>query len=138
MNIHIINAKGDDMPQYQKTKTVQFIYECCDQPMISSESYCQSVLRELAKIIGMTPILGPYSTHIRELFNGKENGVSAFLMIAESHIAIHCWSFYRSALIVVCSCKDFDIHVVEEFLSRVLRSKRKSIGEIVMRDDEWI
>lgn len=55
----------------------------------------------------MTPIMPPYVYR----FAAGGQGISGFILIAESHIAIHTWPEWGTLHLDIFSCKDFDMDV---------------------------
>ena len=83
----------------------------------------------MARIIGMTPISGPYSVTFKDNNCSDNEGTSAVLIIAESHIAVHIWENMNAARIVIDSCKDFDEDLIESELVLILEPKQMLISD---------
>lgn len=100
------------------------LYGCDEKALMSTETIF-NILDELPTMIGMhkitTPQLIPYA--------GKEDsfdkgGVSAFVLIAESHITIHTWKEQKHASVDIFSCKDFDSEAAIAYLSVAFKPKK--------------
>jgi S-adenosylmethionine decarboxylase len=76
-------------------------------------------LIKLAKLIDMKILTKPY------LVRGSENlpGITGFLIIETSHIAIHTFSKQNYIAIDIYSCKDFDENKVREFILNFFKGK---------------
>ncbi len=123
------------MPQYNSGKMVKILAENCKTHVLDSRSGCEDMLRHLCKMLNMTSLSGPYSVKVSSIFGDTENdGVSAILVIAESHIAIHTWSHWRSARIVIDSCKDFDEDVIIQFVHTILTPGKIRVANEIWKD----
>ena len=60
------------------------------------------------KLIDMKTIKGPFASYVNNIGN---RGITGFVMIETSHIAIHIWDEPDPALVQfdVYSCADFDV-----------------------------
>ncbi len=74
---------------------------------LASEELVRGLLDHLPERIGMTKIAGP---HVQRYVGSKPEdwGVSGFVLIAESHIAIHTFPEHRYVWVDVFSCKAFE------------------------------
>jgi S-adenosylmethionine decarboxylase len=99
----------------------------CDKDAVVSQELIFKVLDELPGYIGMhkitNPQIIPYSG------NGSANsfdkgGISAFVLIAESHITIHTFKAQRHVFIDIFSCKDFDVDKAVDYLTLVFKPKK--------------
>src|SRR3989337_2842770 len=75
---------------------------------LGSEELVRGLLDLLAERIGMTKIAAP---HVQRYVGQKPEdwGVSGFVLIAESHIAVHTFPAPRHVWVDVFSCKGFDV-----------------------------
>lgn len=100
------------------------LYEC-DEGIINSQEQIFRVLDELPALIGMhkliAPQLIPYAGRADSFDKG---GISAFILIAESHMSIHTFKAQRHAFVDIFSCKDFDIDKAVAYLSAEFKPKR--------------
>ena len=81
----------------------------CDLETLQDENGIVEFLNKLVAFLGMRKLIEPVSVKCVESVNAWDNGgVSAFVIIAESHISIH--TFPQAALLSadVYSCKPFD------------------------------
>ncbi len=78
-----------------------------DRELLSSESLMRSLLDRFPGDIGMTKISEPFV--LRYVGEKPEDwGVSGFVIIAESHIAIHTFPDHGYVWADVFSCKEFE------------------------------
>ena len=90
-----------------------------DRELLSSEALVSSLLDRYPDEINMTKISTPFVT--RYIGDKAEDwGVSGFVIIAESHIAIHTFPERGYVWVDVFSCKEFEIdgatgHIVDAF-----------------------
>jgi len=74
-------------------------------------------VKDVAKILDMNIIAGPYSKYISD--KGNE-GVSSVTIIKTSHICVHSWDKIKPGLIHldIFSCKDFNTVNIVKFLRK--------------------
>ena len=88
-----------------------------DPDQLSDENEVGVVLDQYPEMMGMTKITQP--TVIRYRGTKPEDwGVSGYVMIAESHIALHTFPERRLVWADIFSCKDFDATAVLEDLKQ--------------------
>lgn len=97
----------------------------CDENTLNSKEIIFKVLDEMPALIGMHKITAPQIIP----YEGKANsfdkgGISAFVLIAESHITIHTWKEQKHASIDIFSCKDFDVEKAVFYLSTIFKPRR--------------
>lgn len=107
----------------------------CDKTRLTDLSYIYFLLDKLPEKIGMTKIAPPQILS----YPGKENsfdkgGISAFVLIAESHISLHTFEEQEHVFIDIFSCKHFDVDkavnlLVEAFNARKYKKKLENRGE---------
>lgn len=109
----------------------------CNEERISSPDLIAQILDELPRLINMHKISEPQVMS----YPGKPNsfdkgGISAFVIIAESHISIHTFNGYGYASIDIFSCKAFDIRGAEKYFIEKLGAK-KIEKNLIMRGREF-
>ncbi|HEY9886649.1 MAG TPA: adenosylmethionine decarboxylase [Vampirovibrionales bacterium] len=95
-------------------------YRCKNSSLLADKSTILNMLGHLPSAIDMTIIMPP---RVMEYDGGsvaEESGVSGFVIIAESHIAIHTYPHKGFFTLDIFSCKSFEIqkaidYVVELF-----------------------
>lgn len=93
----------------------------CSRSRLSDISFITDILEELPELIGMHKISPPSVSAFSGNPLGKKDsfdqgGISAFILIAESHISIHTFAAQRFASIDIFSCRQFDIEKTESYL----------------------
>ena len=80
------------------------------------------LLKELPEKLSMNPICNPeivdYKADIKE-----EDGVSGFVMIAESHISVHTYPEMGKVYFDIFSCKGFDMDNCIEYIKKAFELK---------------
>jgi S-adenosylmethionine decarboxylase len=101
------------------------ILEAYDSPRskLASVGHIYRTLDEFPEVIGMTKIMPP---HVQKYLapGDPKWGVSGFVIIAESHIAIHTYPESGFFALDVFSCKEFDIDKAVEFAIKKFRFTR--------------
>ena len=89
----------------------------CDRALISDSFAISEFLDSIVKILGMNKLIEPIALYCNNGTNSwDKGGVSAFVMIAESHIAIHTFPQAKLLTADIYSCKPFDVETaVKEF-----------------------
>ena len=97
----------------------------CDESVLNDEEFVFNFLNELPELIGMHKISPPQVTK----YPGRpdsfdKGGISAFVLISESHITIHTFVEQKHAFIDIFSCNDFDIEKAEEHIRQKFRPQK--------------
>ncbi len=97
----------------------------CNKQKLADREFIYRLLDGLPKHIGMTKIADPHLLY----YEGQEGsfdkgGLSGFVLIGESHIAIHTFVEQEHAFIDIFSCKDFDVEKAERLLVEALEAKK--------------
>lgn len=77
-----------------------------DPKILSDEPLVRRALDEFPHHIDMEKVSPVHLYHI-ETSNPLDEGLSGFVVIAQSHISLHAWNHYGEVDIDVCSCKEF-------------------------------
>jgi len=101
----------------------------CSKRKLTDFSFIYKILDELPSLIGMNKISEPSVSFFSGNPLGKKDsfdqgGISAFVLIAESHIAIHTFAAQDFASVDIFSCKHFDVEKAEKYLVRAFDAKR--------------
>lgn len=97
-------------------------YEC-DGKAVRDMNTVYRLLDELPPFIGMTKITKPY-VFFHQDRPGEEPGVTGFVVIAESHIAVHTFPARGNYLTLdVYSCKEFDRKKAVAFVKKLFHPK---------------
>lgn len=97
----------------------------CNKEKLNDLQFIYNFLDKLPSEIGMTKIAPPQITS----YPGKETsfdkgGISAFVLIAESHIVIHTFVEQEHAFVDIFSCKNFDMEHAEKVIVEALEAKK--------------
>src|SRR2546428_11710137 len=77
-----------------------------DHELLSTEPLMKRALDEYPARVGMEKV-SPVHLYDIETSNPLDAGLSAFVVIAQSHISLHAWPEYGEVDIDICSCKEF-------------------------------
>jgi len=97
----------------------------CNKQKLASKEFIHEFLNYFPEFIGMHRISEP---HITE-YPGREGsfdrgGISAFVLLAESHVSIHTFPYDGFASVDIFSCKEFDIAKAQEYLMQTFEAKK--------------
>lgn len=109
----------------------------CDVSILRSREHVYKMLDELPDLLGMRKITQPqileYPGRVGSFDKG---GVSAFVIIAESHISIHTFIRQKYASVDIFSCKEFNVQRAMEYLSNMFKPKKVE-RNLIMRGREF-
>ena len=91
----------------------------CNKEKLADRILIEQVLHDYPAAIGMTKIGGPYIFDYQAP-DPAYSGVSGFVIIAESHIAIHTFPELDYFTLDIFSCRSFDPEVAIEYIQQVL------------------
>ncbi|MEK6983139.1 MAG: adenosylmethionine decarboxylase [Nanoarchaeota archaeon] len=80
----------------------------CNKRKLSSVTLVYDILNKLPGKIGMTKMTLPYVVKWLDKFSHGTEGISGFVMIAESHISIHTFPDQDYVFMDIFSCKEFE------------------------------
>jgi len=97
----------------------------CSESRLKDLQFILKFLDELPEIIDMHKIADPYAVD----YPGRpdsfdKGGISAVVLIAESHISIHTFPSQNYMSVDIFSCKNFDIEKAIEYISRAFQAKK--------------
>ncbi|MEM5766456.1 MAG: adenosylmethionine decarboxylase [Candidatus Aenigmatarchaeota archaeon] len=109
----------------------------CNKKKLSDKNFILNFLEELVDAIKMRKIAPAQAIE----YEGNPNsfdagGISAFVLIAESHISIHTFVKQAFASIDIFSCKDFDVKMAENFAAERFEPKKVE-KHFIMRGKEF-
>ena len=97
----------------------------CRPEALADKGLVRRVFEELSRILKLKMITEPVITYYSgESSSPSGEGVSGFVIVAESHLSIHTDLRTGFASIDVYSCKEFDSEVVERYLIEVFGAER--------------
>jgi S-adenosylmethionine decarboxylase len=98
----------------------------CDSNTLNDENYLKQLLEEAAKIAGATLLK-------TESHKFEPCGVTAFCLLAESHISIHTWPEKGQAAVDVFTCGNCSSELAGEFIAEGVKGYGRSKQLIVRR-----
>jgi S-adenosylmethionine/arginine decarboxylase-like enzyme len=123
------------MKQYLAGKTVKIIVENCAKWELDNKAKVESLLRHIVHVIDMNMLAGPFTVEMCDILERpQDDGISSVIIVSESHAAIHCWPHYKSARIVIDSCREFSVDLVASLLLDVLAPNLIKIADEVWRE----
>lgn len=113
------------------------LYHCSAQKLKDSH-FIRKFLFDFPELIGMHRISDPQITE----YEGRpgsfdKGGISAFVLLAESHVSIHTFPADGFASVDIFSCKEFNIRNAEEFLMKAFDAK-KAEKNFLIRGKEFV
>ena len=110
----------------------------CNPEKLSDTKFIYELLDELPELIGMHKISKPNVTYFDGNPNGfDKGGVSAFVLITESHITIHSFIADRFASVDIFSCNQFDVNKATSYLMEKLEAKKVE-RNLIERGKEFV
>ena len=102
----------------------------CDIKKLMDYSLVYDILNKLPEKLGMTKMMLPHV--VKWLDAGATiDGISGFVMIAESHISIHTFPEKKYAFIDIFSCKQFDAEGAVQLLINAFMAKKHTTKTII-------
>ena len=80
----------------------------CNKKKLMSQTFVYDLLNSFPEKIGMTKMTLPYVAKWMDKFANGTEGISGFVMIAESHISVHTFPDQDYVFIDIFSCRNFD------------------------------
>jgi len=97
----------------------------CDETKLKNLEFVLKFLDDLPDIINMHKISAPHAID----YPGKpgsfdKGGISAVVIIAESHISMHTFPSYNYMNVDIFSCKNFDVEKAVKFIIKSFNVKK--------------
>jgi len=98
----------------------------CDNTKLTDKKLLETFILELAKLIDMKILAGPY------IIEGQpyNPGITAFTIIDFSHISIHTFTQTNEFCLDIFSCKQFDEQVAVDFVKKTFGSDDQQLNII--------
>jgi|SRR3989338_3086211 len=96
----------------------------CNKRKLASVTLVYDILNKLPDKIGMTKMTLPYVVKWMDKFANGTEGVSGFVMIAESHISIHTFPDQDYVFMDIFSCRGFDAEMAILYLTRAFEATK--------------
>ncbi len=115
---------GKEQGGLLKTGLFHWIFDATDVPksVTLDPKLLDKVLRDVAKLCGMTIVSGPHA--VKGIPSNP--GYTAVCIVDFSHIGIHTFSNPLDVCVDIFSCKPFDPKIVHEYLLKAFRAKRET------------
>ena len=111
----------------------------CDKEKLNDAGFILSILNDMPNELGMNKFSEPQITKVPS--QGTESfdkgGVTGFVILVESHMAIHTFPEDGYASFDIFSCKDFDVNYATEVLMKKLGAAKVEKNFIV-RGKEFV
>ena len=92
---------------------------------MDDERLLRNVFDELSRLMDLRIIAGPVIVrYVGEEGSPSGEGLSGFMIVAESHVSIHTDIRTGYASVDIYSCREFDIDLVEECLEKAFKPKK--------------
>jgi S-adenosylmethionine decarboxylase len=96
----------------------------CDAQRLEDATTIRKILEDLPSHINMTAVSPVHLYNISECTDEADNGLSGFVIIAQSHISLHAWPPYHELDVDICSCQPFDPDVAVQFAKELTGAQR--------------
>lgn len=101
----------------------------CDASLLTDIDYIFGMLDEMPGFLGMRKISGPHVIRYEGTPGSfDKGGVSAFVIIATSHISIHTFVEQKYASVDIFSCKEFDVEKALDYVSSKFKAKKMEVN----------
>ena len=109
----------------------------CDKAVSGNSDKIKEFLNTLPTMLGMKKIMKPYIVVYQGGDTWDKGGISAFVMIAESHISIHTFPHDGVITADVYSCKPFDVQKAVTYFKEFFHSSEEKL-QIAKRELEIV
>ena len=105
----------------------------CDKEKLADSGYVKSVLSDMPAALGMNKFSEPQITQVPEQGTDSfdRGGVTGFVILIESHMAIHTFPEDGYASFDIFSCKEFDMDYAASQLMEKLGAKKVEKNSII-------
>ncbi len=107
----------------------------CNKRKLASQTFVYDILNKLPGKIGMTKMTLPYVVKWLDQFANGTEGVSGFVMIAESHISIHTFPDQDYVFMDIFSCRNFDAEMAIRYLANAFEAKKYETNAVKRGSD---
>lgn len=84
-----------------KIATYNFTFSQGDSTLLDDESVLEQLLRQLVSLAGLTALSC-------DVHHFEPQGISAVMILAESHIALHTWPETQQGYVLISTCRQLD------------------------------
>ena len=110
--------------------------DCAFEPL-QDLRVTHDVLRDVVAQLNMTALMPPFNFYYNGGASIEDEGITGFIVIAESHVSIHTFPHKRFAFADVFSCRPFDAEAATKFLAAAYVS-RKAVAKLVHRGEGFV
>ena len=97
----------------------------CDAKLLADAEHIYKILDEMPTMLRMRKISKPHILpYLGTPGTFDKGGVSAFVIIATSHISIHTFVHQKYASVDIFSCKEFDTSKAVKYISTKFKAKK--------------
>ncbi|MBI2657692.1 adenosylmethionine decarboxylase [Candidatus Woesearchaeota archaeon] len=96
----------------------------CNKRKLASVTLVYDILNKLPDRIGMTKMTLPYVVKWLDKFANGTEGISGFVMIAESHISIHTFPDQDYVFMDIFSCREFNTEMAVKYLTQAFEATK--------------
>jgi S-adenosylmethionine decarboxylase len=110
----------------------------CNKEKLNDAKLITKLLVDFPEFIGMHRISEPQVTvHHGKPESFDRGGISAFVLLAESHVSIHTFPSDKFASVDIFSCKEFDLDKAQDFLMKTFEAKEAE-KNLIMRGKNYV
>lgn len=109
----------------------------CDKKALADTELIKKFLNELPEALGMRKMIEPYTVTYAGGGTWDKGGITAVMLIAESHITIHTFPHDGFFTADVYSCVPFDVQRALDLFRETFRGKDEKI-KIAKRELEFL
>lgn len=95
----------------------------CNRSKIGDTKLVKIFLKELIRRIDMKIIKGPIVLNYKSS-EERENGITGFAILAESHVSIHTYPMKGFFSLDIFSCVEFDIKKIKGYINQTFDVKK--------------
>ena len=96
----------------------------CNKRKLASVTLVYDILNKLPDRIGMTKMTLPYVVKWLDKFANGTEGISGFVMIAESHISVHTFPDQDYVFMDIFSCRQFNAEMAIGYLTNAFEATK--------------
>jgi len=110
----------------------------CSKNKLSNVDLIRNFLKDFPEFIGMHRISDPQVTEYQGRSGSfDKGGISAFVLLAESHVSIHTFPSDQFASVDIFSCKEFNFKKAQDYIMKSFDAK-KAEKNLLVRGKQFI
>lgn len=107
----------------------------CEPGKLADLDFVHGFLQDLPEHIGMTKITQPYVFRYAGLVP-EDEGITGFVLIAESHVSVHTFQHKGYAFVDLFSCRPFDVEAARDYIIAAFGSSEPKV-QVVQRGADF-